>query len=77
MRQWDGFDGTLRSIAHHIGVVNADVIVEAVADLILSLNGLNHVINAGAYPAFGSFVYYHPPVAGIMMTLIRLLPDCI
>ena len=32
----------------------------AVADLLISLNGLNHVINAGAYPAFGSFVYYHP-----------------
>ena len=82
-------DGVLRSVAEHMGVVNADVMVEvaleggireeapygvlhfhttlaenipeeALADLLISLNGLNHVINAGAYPAFGSFVYYDP-----------------
>ena len=82
-------DGVLRSVAEHMGVVNADVMgevaleggireeapygvlhfhttlaenipEEALADLLISLNGLNHVINAGAYPAFGSFVYYDP-----------------
>lgn len=82
-------DGVLRSVAEHMGVVNADVMVEvaleggireeapygvlhfhttlaenipedALADLLISLNALNHVINAGAYPAFGSFVYYDP-----------------
>ena len=82
-------DGVLRSVAEHMGVVDANVIVEvaleggireeapygvlhfhttlaenipedALADLLISLNGLNHVINAGAYPAFGSFVYYDP-----------------
>ena len=33
---------------------------EALADLLISLNGLNHVINAGAFPGFGSFCYYEP-----------------
>ena len=31
---------------------------EALADLLISLNGLNHVINAGAFPGFGAFCYY-------------------
>ena len=33
---------------------------EALADLLISLNGLNHVINAGAFPGFGAFCYYEP-----------------
>ena len=33
---------------------------EALADLLISLNGLNHVINAGAFPGFGSFCYCGP-----------------
>ena len=33
---------------------------EALADLLISLNGLNHVISAGAFPGFGTFSYYDP-----------------
>ncbi len=33
---------------------------DAVADLLISLNGLNHVINAGSFPGFGCFCYYEP-----------------
>lgn len=82
-------DGVLRARAGNMGVVNAQVIIEAVlegglredapygvlhfhttiaenipqealADLLISLNGINHVINAGAFPGFGCFCYYEP-----------------
>ena len=33
---------------------------ESLADLLISLNNLNHVINAGAFPGFGAFAYYDP-----------------
>lgn len=33
---------------------------EALADLLISLNGLNHVVSAGAFPGFGTFAYYEP-----------------
>ncbi len=33
---------------------------ESLADLLISLNGLNHVISAGAFPGFGTFAYYDP-----------------
>ena len=33
---------------------------EVLPDLLISLNGLNHVINAGAMPGFGCFCYYEP-----------------
>ncbi len=82
-------DGVLRAHAEHLGVTDADAIVdvalegglreeapygvlhfhttfaehipeEALADLLISLNGLNHVISAGAFPGFGTFAYYDP-----------------
>ncbi len=33
---------------------------EAIPNLLISLNSLNHVINAGAFPGFGCFAYYEP-----------------
>lgn len=33
---------------------------ESLADLLISLNGLNHVVSAGAFPGFGTFAYYDP-----------------
>ena len=33
---------------------------EALANLLISLNGLNHIINAGPFPGFGCFCYYEP-----------------
>ena len=33
---------------------------EALATLLISLNNLNHVINAGPFPGFGCFAYYEP-----------------
>ncbi|MCR4597357.1 MAG: hypothetical protein K5673_11305 [Lachnospiraceae bacterium] len=33
---------------------------ESLADLLISLNNLNHVISAGAFPGFGAFAYYDP-----------------
>ena len=33
---------------------------ESLADLLIALNGLNHVISAGAFPGFGTFAYYDP-----------------
>ena len=82
-------DGVLRARVDNIGVLGAQVIVEAMlegglreeapygvlhihttiaqnvpeeslADLLISLNTLNHVISAGAYPGFGCFSYYEP-----------------
>ena len=60
-----GLEGGIREeapygVLHFHTTLAENIPEEAVADLILSLNGLNHVINAGAYPAFGSFVYYYP-----------------
>ena len=82
-------DGVLRAHVEHLGVTDADALVdvalegglreeapygvlhfhttfaehipeEALADLLISLNGLNHVISAGAFPGFGTFAYYDP-----------------
>ena len=82
-------DGVMRTMADHMGVVDAKVFVEAmlesgfrkdapygvlhfhctfaenipdevVPNLLISLNELNHVINAGAFPGFGCFCYYAP-----------------
>ncbi|MBE5913407.1 MAG: hypothetical protein E7274_05055 [Pseudobutyrivibrio ruminis] len=33
---------------------------ESLADLLIALNGLNHVVSAGAFPGFGTFAYYDP-----------------
>jgi hypothetical protein len=33
---------------------------ESLANLLISLNSLNHVISAGAFPGFGNFCYYEP-----------------
>ncbi len=37
-----------------------DVPDEALADVIVTLNDLNHAVSAGAYPGFGCFCYYPP-----------------
>ncbi len=33
---------------------------ESLANLLISLNNLNHVVNGGAFPGFGTFCYYEP-----------------
>ncbi|MBO4899615.1 MAG: hypothetical protein J5509_04935 [Lachnospiraceae bacterium] len=33
---------------------------DSLADLLISLNSLNHVVSAGAFPGFGTFAYYDP-----------------
>ncbi len=33
---------------------------EAIPNLLISLNSLNHIINAGPFPGFGCFAYYEP-----------------
>ena len=47
------------SLQFHLTLVqNIEADVEA--NMLISLNSLNHVIAAGAFPSFGNFVYYMP-----------------
>ena len=47
-------------ILHFHTTIAENIPEESLADLLISINGLNHVINAGAFPGFGAFAYYDP-----------------
>ena len=47
------------SLQFHLTLAQ-DVDEDVEANLLISLNSLNHVIAAGAFPSFGTFVYYMP-----------------
>ena len=47
-------------VLHFHNTLAQDIPEEALANLLISLNGLNHIINAGAFPGFGCFCYYEP-----------------
>ena len=47
-------------ILHFHTTLAENIPEESLADLLISINGLNHVINAGAFPGFGAFAYYDP-----------------
>ncbi|MCR5748495.1 MAG: hypothetical protein K6G03_12365 [Lachnospiraceae bacterium] len=47
-------------VLHFHTTVAQNIPEEALADLLISLNTLNHVINTGVYPGFGCFCYYEP-----------------
>ncbi len=47
-------------VLHFVVTLAENIPDESLADLLISLNGLNHVVGAGSYPGFGSFCYYEP-----------------
>ena len=47
-------------VLHFATTLAEDIPDEYLADILISLNSLNHVISAGAMPGFGCFCYYEP-----------------
>lgn len=47
-------------VLHFATTLAENIPEESLADLLISLNSLNHVISAGFFPSFGTFCYYGP-----------------
>ncbi|MCR5511314.1 MAG: hypothetical protein K6F54_10235 [Lachnospiraceae bacterium] len=47
-------------VLHFHTTIAENIPEESLADLLISINALNHVVSAGAFPGFGTFAYYDP-----------------